>query len=204
MLSFLEGTVESKNFNPNRCIINVNGFGLSVFISTRTFAQIQVGHSARVFTSLIYSQEAIKLFGFLAQWELALFELLSSVKGIGPKSALSLVDGLNPQQIAQAVLEESSDILSQTPGVGKKTAERIIFELKNKLVDLETIAKQSLNISGETLEMGNFVEVSNIMLSLGYSSQEIEKSIKANLQFANNLSSDELLKLCLSYLSTGA
>jgi len=204
MLSFLQGKIESKSFNPSRCVINVNGFGLLVLLSTRGLSQVEVGKEAKIFTSLNFSQESLKLFGFFTDWELELFELLGTVKGIGPRSALALIDGISPQQIVQAILEESHDILAQAQGIGKKTAERIVFELKPKLPELERIAMQSINPGDTQVEIGKFGEVANILQSLGYSQAEIEKSIKANASVSQDASIDSFLKSCLSWLSVRA
>lgn len=204
MLAFLAGIVDAKPYNPNRCVLNVNGIGFSLFVSQRTWNEINVGSEAKLFTSLNISQEAVKIFGFLAEWEQNLFEILGSVKGIGPRSALALVDGLSIRQLVQAVSEGSESSLTQVQGIGKKTAERIVFELKTKLTELERL---SFNSQGEGFqnisnsEIGKFAETENILRSLGYSQIEIEKAIQANSAQVSNDNSEALLKDCLTWLS---
>jgi Holliday junction DNA helicase RuvA len=205
MLAFLSGPVEAKPHNPNRCVLNVGGIGFSLFVSQRAWNDSVVGSSIKLFTSLNVSQDSVKIFGFAASWELDLFEVVSSVKGIGPRSALALVDGLSVRQLTQAIAEGSESSLTQVQGIGKKTAERIIFELKTKLTELERISFHSQgegSQEGQTSALGKFVETENILRSLGYSQIEIEKAIQANSASVNEDNSEALLKACLTWLST--
>lgn len=153
MLAFLDGNIESKLINPNRCIIEANGFGFLVYISQAAWLAIQVGQRAKLYTSLNISPEIIKIYGFTNAWEHSLYELINSVKGIGAKSALALLDALNPDQIMQAIAQGSPDILCEAQGIGKKTAERIIFELKSKIGQLQIISGSG---SGLNLQINKY------------------------------------------------
>ncbi|MDJ0625543.1 MAG: Holliday junction branch migration protein RuvA [Candidatus Caenarcaniphilales bacterium] len=204
MLAFLSGTIEAKHFNPNSCEINVNGLGFEVSVSHRTWTSLEIDKDAKLFTSLNISQDNVKIFGFSENWEKRLFDILSSVKGIGSKSALAIVDVINPQQIIQAIREDSGDVLSNAQGIGKKSAERIIFELKPKLDKLESLCNQHLTVDIDSSKINQFSEVADILQSLGYNQSEIDKSIKANAQEADsntNSNTQEMLKNCITWLN---
>ncbi|MFN5538766.1 MAG: Holliday junction branch migration protein RuvA [Candidatus Melainabacteria bacterium] len=203
MLSFLSGIIETKSINPNRCVVNVGGIGFMVFVSHFSWTSIETGSQSKLHTALHISQEMVKIYGFTHVWELNFFELLSSVKGIGPRSAMALIDGLSPKQIVQAIAEGSEDTLAKAQGIGKKTAERIIFELKPKLIELENLIPRSASGLGlENEDLGKFAEARNILSSLGYSQTETEKAIQANSHLgASNGNMEEMLKACLTWLS---
>lgn len=201
MLAFLSGIVEEKLFNPNRCVINVRGLGFLIYVSQRSWNALRIDSEAKLFTSLNLSMDSAKIYGFKSQWEQSFFDLLSSIKGIGARSALSLIDGLSAQQITQAVATGSDSILVQAPGIGKKIAERIIFELKPRLGELEAYTNASGGSGDNSLPTGKFSETENILRSLGYANSEIEKALKANAQYADGDNVDSLLKACLSWLN---
>ncbi len=200
MLAFLIGFIDSKIFNPNSAFINVQGFGFLIYLSYNAWTKAEIGQEYKIYTVLNVSQENIKIYGFLEDWEKQLFELISSVKGIGAKSALALIDSINPSQITKAIIEENPTTLSAAPGIGKKTAERVIFELKPKVLELEIISQKSLRLNaGDILDIGQFAEISSILNSLGYSQINIDKALKANNE--DNINTDDLLKKCLTWLS---
>ncbi len=200
MLAFLIGSIDSKIFNPNSVSINVQGFGFLIYLSYNAWTKAEVGKEYKFYTVVNISQESMKIYGFLEDWEKQLFELISSVKGIGAKSALALIDSISPSQITQAIIEENPQTLSAAPGIGKKTAERLIFELKPKVLELEIISQKSLRLNvGNILDIGQFAEINGILNSLGYSQSDIDKALKANHE--DNISTDDLLKKCLTWLS---
>lgn len=202
MLSFLAGTIEAKSFNPNVCVINVNGMGFEVFVSHRSWTSLDTAKEAKLFTSLSISQDNARIFGFIENWEKELFEILGSVKGIGAKSALAIVDAISLQQIIQAIREENGDVLANAQGIGKKTAERIVFELKPKINKLESLCSSYLTMDIDTSNISQFSEVADILGSLGYSQAEIDKSIKANAQNSDTQNIQEMLKSCLTWLNS--
>ncbi|MDX1920138.1 MAG: Holliday junction branch migration protein RuvA [Candidatus Caenarcaniphilales bacterium] len=201
MLSHLNGIVDSKNFNPNFCVVDVNGIGFTVFVSHKAWQDLKVNEAAKLYTSLSISQENVKIYGFAQQWELKLFEMLNSVKGIGAKSALAILDSVGPQRILEAVQKESAEILASAPGVGKKTAERIIFELKPKVRELQMICGNTSDDASGGSDLSGFSEVMSILESLGYNQFEIDKALKANKKDAESNTQD-MLKACLTWLNS--
>lgn len=201
MLSHLNGLVDSKNFNPNFCVLDVNGIGFTVFVSQRSWQTLNPKETAKLYTSLSISQDNVKIYGFSEQWELKLFEMLNSVKGIGAKSSLALLDSLGPQRILEAIKKESAELLATAPGVGKKTAERIIFELKPKFQELQLVCGSTAFGDSENADLSAFSEVASILQSLGYNQFEIDKSLKANKDLIESNTQD-MLKACLTWLNS--
>ena len=187
MLAFLSGIIRQKLSNPYRCVLEVNGLGFNLFISQNSWQQLIIGQNQLLFTSLQIAPEQVKVYGFTDECEQKLYELISSVKGIGAKSSLALLDTLKPQEIVQAIATGNSTILTQTPGVGKKTAERLIFELKSKLNALQTVSSNG--------QINQYLETSQILHSLGYETRYIEEAIQSSLDSPN------LLQACLQWIT---
>lgn len=132
MITHLSGTVVEAN--PSQIIIDVQGIGYEVLIPTSSFSNFpSPGQTAKIFTHLVIREDAHILFGFATVEERELFRMVNTVTGIGPKIALNLLGGLSPSEFAIAVAEGDTKRLSQISGLGKKTAERIVVELKDKV-----------------------------------------------------------------------
>lgn len=165
MIGFLHGKV--FNIKDNTFIINVSGVGYKVLAPLPLIVSVLEGQEISLYIHTHVREDQITLFGFKDQVDLFLFEKLTSVSGIGPKSALSMLSVHSPSSIANAVERGDAEALSSTPGVGKRTAEKIIIELKGKLSHLLG-AK----------ETDNTHEVRLALETLGYSSKEIHNAIK--------------------------
>ncbi|MDX1918777.1 MAG: Holliday junction branch migration protein RuvA [Candidatus Caenarcaniphilales bacterium] len=199
MLAFLIGEVSSKLISPWRCLLDVNGIGFEVFLSQRSWQKLNQAENARLFTFLSLNPENPRIFGFCEEWEQTLFQTLEGVKGIGPKTALALLDGLSPDQFIHALQNDNPSLLTQVPGIGAKTAERLIFELKPKLRELNLkLAAQTSSHNGSNIQ---YQEVSDILLSLGYTLPEIDQALKANQETLQSDSPEEGLRACLSWLT---
>ncbi len=135
MISFLMGIIEEKN--ENSVIINVNGVGFNVIVSTNTLSSLPLeGETAKIFTYMAVREDDISLYGFSSLEEREIFNKLTTVSGIGPKMAIGILSGLNLSDLVVAIIKEDSKLLSQIKGLGKKTAERLCLELKDKLSPL--------------------------------------------------------------------
>lgn len=135
MISFLMGIIEEKN--ENSVIINVNGVGFNVIVSTNTLPSLPLeGETAKIFTYMAVREDDISLYGFSSLEEREIFNKLTTVSGIGPKMAIGILSGLNLSDLVVAIIKEDSKLLSQIKGLGKKTAERLCLELKDKLSPL--------------------------------------------------------------------
>ena len=131
MIGFLRGAVEFKA--NNYILINVNGVGYKVFMPVESIKNLEMNSSVKIFTYTRVSQDDISLFGFLTNEELMTFELLISVGGIGAKSAVNILSNIEPTEFALAVITDDVITLKKLPGIGLKTAQRIILELKDKI-----------------------------------------------------------------------
>ena len=192
MIYFLIGEVEllEKNF----VVINNNNVGYQIKISDATHKKIldlisnDRKKKIKFYTFMTIKDEIIFLYGFLSREELEIFNQLLSVSGIGPKAAMNILANITHENILSAIANENINLLSSVPGIGKKTAQRLILELKDK------INKLDLNISADNK---NFLEAQEALFSLGYSQSDI---IKITTQIKNqnqNLSTEEIIKQAL-------
>jgi len=145
MISFLVGVIEEKR--ENLLLLDVNGVGFELAVSSNTLSSLPMqGASVKVLTYMAVREDDISLYGFSSQEEKDLFNKLITVSGIGPKLAISILSGLSLSDLILAIINEDSKLLSKIKGLGKKTAERLCLELKDKL-----------SVIGSTSEQGSFV-----------------------------------------------
>lgn len=187
MISYLTGTVAALQALPNNrwlLILEVNHIGYELQILPRSLSTFTLGASAQVFTHLHWRDDQQSFFGFLSPAERDLFRQLIAVSGIGPQLALALLDTLGIQDLVQAIVSSNIRMLSRTPGVGAKTAERISLELRSKLAEwrhqsgLMTSAPDAAPIPAiqEDVEM--------TLMALGYSAQEIMEALRTVGQYS--------------------
>jgi len=132
MFAYIKGTLEYKC--SDYLIVEANGIGYKIFTSISTIETAgRVGEQVKIYTYLHVREDIINLYGFLTQEELGMFELLISVSGIGPKAAISVLSSISPSKFGLAVITDDIKTLTKAPGIGNKTAQRIILELKDKI-----------------------------------------------------------------------
>ena len=188
MIGFLNGNIIS--IKPTKVLLDVNGVGYLVNISINTFENIsdKKDISLHIYTSV--KEDSITLFGFYSETEKEMFELLVSVNGIGPKLALSVLSGIQVEYLKTAI--EAGDIsrIVAIPGVGRKTAERVILELKSKVDKIsETEAKGvSYSIKSEAV---------SALTTLGYNYKQAETTVRNILSSSKDISLEELIKKAL-------
>lgn len=134
MISFVQGKFEEKS--PARVVVNVNGVGYELHISLYTYEQIANSESGKLFTYQHITENSQLLFGFAGQDEKSIFLLLISVSGVGAATARMMLSGLKPMEVSAAIMQNNTRLLESVKGIGKKTAERIILELKDKVIKL--------------------------------------------------------------------
>ena len=196
MYSYIKGTVEEIYLD--RIVLENNGIGYEINVSSFTAQSVQKGKDAKIFTKLIVREDDMSLCGFGAKEELNMFELLNSVSKIGPKVGLGILSCATPPQLSAYILSEDIAKLSKCPGVGKKTAERIILELKDK-VDKESAEFEAtlFNQAPTGLELDEAVEA---LLALGYSNVEAKEAVQKFKK--DGLKTEDLIKKALTYLMT--
>jgi Holliday junction DNA helicase RuvA len=197
MISLVTGVVRSIALD--KAIVEVGGVGLSLSITQKTSAQLNVGVAAQFFTTLVVREDSLTLFGFLEDAERGLFELVQTVSGIGPKVALSIVSALTPSQLAIAVAQEDISSIEKVPGIGRKGAQRLILELKGKLSDFGSAAKVSHH-QPQWRE-----QLTSALISLGFSAKDSDSAISQVVSRlaedgidAQNLDLSDLLKRALN------
>ena len=196
MFAYIQGNLDTKT--NTFVIIDVQGIGYRIFMSSRAIESLgEIGDTVKVYTHYYVREDNISLYGFNSQEELRMFELLISVSGIGAKSAIAMLSQISSYDFALAVISNDVSKLVKVPGIGKKTAARIILELKDKLKTEETIEKdEQLNVVIED-DNKNSEAVAALQV-LGYSKKEIEKVFEKIDK--KDLAIEEIIKQALKYL----
>ncbi len=195
MIYYLKGTIEIKK--EGYIIIDVNGIGYKVFMSDTAMQNLEVNQTAKIYTYMRVSEDEVNLYGFLTSEELAMFELLISVGGIGSKSALKILSNISPSKFALAVISDDVGSLKKLPGIGAKTAQRIILELKDKMKTEEAIEEA---VEENTIVIEGIVkDAADALQVLGYARKDIEQSL-AKID-TKDLSVEDIIKLGLKSLS---
>ena len=199
MIAYLNGILELK-FN-GYIIIDVMGVGYKVFMSETSINKLgEIGDKVRVYTHYHVREDEISLYGFLNIEELNMFELLISVSGVGAKSALNTLASIEPSTFALAVVSNDTSKLVKIPGIGAKTAARIVLELKDKLKNQDIVKNKVDKIESNIENKENIEEAITALQVLGYNRKEIEKTFEKIED--TNISLEELIKKGLKYLST--
>ena len=173
MISRLTGKLVEKT--PPQIVIDVNGVGYEADVSMQTFYNLPpLGETVQVFTQLVVREDAHLLFGFVTAEERKTFRQLIKVSGIGAKTALGILSAMTADELAQAVAEEDVKRLSSAPGIGKKTAERMVLELRGKLIT-HTVTDGLFVAPSENDETNDIVST---LLALGYSEREAKAAVK--------------------------
>ena len=204
MIAYLSGKLLEKE--ANLVIVDVGGVGYDVMIPLSTFYDLgEIGEdvSLRIFTYV--REDTLQLFGFKTIRERELFLLLISVSGIGPKSAITALSGMSADEIIGAIRQNNLARLNSIPGVGKKTAERLVIELRDKIAKLSAISSEEMksegipNISGDSI----YDDAISALVNLGYHSNAAEKALKQAMQEGTEMSVQKLLRRSLQLLAKG-
>ena len=191
MIGYLSGKIISSK--PTRITLDVNGVGYVVNISINTFEKINDKSSASLFIYTSVKEDSISLFGFYTESEKEMFELLISVNGVGPKSALSILSGIQVDDLRQAINSGDISRIVLIPGIGRKTAERLVLELKTKV--------EGLSVSGATEAASIKNEAIAALTTLGYNLKAAEKAVRETLNSEPKASLEETIKKALGKLS---
>jgi Holliday junction DNA helicase RuvA len=193
VIASLQGRLESVG--ADGAVINVGGVGFQVYMPTSDLSNLGApGHEIKVFTHLHVREDNLSLFGFAGPESLWLFETLLGVTGLGPKLALAMLSALSPEQITTAIATGNADMLDMVPGIGKKVANRIILELKEKIGAgrVATVETQAARENTDVLAA---------LTSLGYSAAEAVKAV-ATLPADASLKLEEKVRLALRYFGS--
>lgn len=197
MYLYIKGSLEVKT--KGYIVVECNGIGYKIFMSDKSLNEVgNIGDKVKVYTHYHVREDEISLYGFKTDEELRMFELLLSVSGIGARSAITMLSNIEPSEFAFAVISDDVDRMTKIPGIGKKTAQRLILELKDKLKS-EEIERNKEEIEKEIKEVEGLNEAISALQVLGYSRREIDLAFeKADL---SGLSTEDIIKKGLVLLS---
>ena len=205
MIAYVKGELAQKQIGY--VVIDVGGLGYKIFMSEPSIDEIgNIGDTVKVHTYYRVSEDDISLFGFNTQEELRMFELLISVSGIGAKTAIAMLACIEPSQFAIAVISDDIDTLKKIPGVGPKSAQRIVLELKDKMKKEQQIAEltnasleQKSKVKKIIVADSKVQEATDALQVLGYTKKDVEKALE-QLELAD-LSVEDIIKKALRELS---
>ncbi len=196
MIGFLRGKILNKK--PTSVLLDVNGVGYIVNVSLSTFDKLPAeGETAELFAHLSVREDAMNLYGFFTGEEKAIFELLIGISGIGPKLALGILSGIQSRELVEAIQANDVPRIVSIPGIGKKTAERLIIELKDKIgsvtgVETTGVPAEAYAVKGDAIAA---------LMSLGYNSKKAELAVSHILSKSPGLQLEEIIKLALAGLN---
>lgn len=167
MIAKIKGKIEY--LGENFAVVDVSGIGYKIFLTPYVIGKISGKEEGEFFVHTYVREDTLALYGFLNQDELEMFELLISITGIGPKAGLGILSIATPKTIKTAILNEDSSILTKVSGIGKKTAERVILELQNKIADISEGEKGEAVVDSDSIEA---------LVTMGYSLTEAREAMK--------------------------
>ncbi len=199
MISFIKGKVVTTY--KDCVIVENNGIGYKIHVSNFTMMKVKNKEEVQIFTHTQVRQDDISLFGFLTMEELNMFEMLITVSGVGSKVALAILQQLTPTEIVLAIVGSDYATLTKTKGLGKKTAERLALELRDKMkeisfADVESTSGDIPTISNDTLSITDSIDA---LVVLGYSRSDATKTVSS--VYADGMSTEDTIKASLKVLA---
>lgn len=194
MFEYIKGLL--TELTPANAIIEANGIGYFINITVNTYSKLNKGQECKLLLHEIIREDLHAVYGFENENEREMFRKLITVNGVGANTARLILSSLNVSNLIQAISQENTDILKAVKGIGNKTAQRIIIELKDKISDTDTNILEISNNLNNTLHK----DALNALTMLGFSKLNIEKVLIKLLKDNKNISLEELIKLALNYL----
>ena len=201
MYSYIKG--ELVEIQPESIVVEAGQIGYEIRMPANMVGRLGgIGQSVKVYTYLHVKEDLMERYGFLSRDDLQVFRLLLGVNGIGPKGALAILTALTPDDLRIAVLGEDAKAIAKAPGIGSKTAQRVILELKDRLSLVPVAGNASPAAQAISQDSSSAVKAEAVqaLVALGYSSSEAWKSV-GKIELAPEMTVEELLKLCLKQMS---
>ena len=192
MITQIKGRLIEKS--PTELVVDCNGIGYSVNISLNTYSQIGNDENIKLYTYLLIKEDSHSLYGFFKKSERSLFKLLISVSGVGASTARMMLSSLSPSEIISAIMSENVQVVQSIKGIGLKTAQRIILELKDKVLSLEEVGDESLTLNKQSEEASSALEV------LGYSRKQTSKLLSKIISENPGINVESIIKKALNKL----
>lgn len=198
MYAYIKGSLEEKT--KDGIVIEANGIGYKIFVSEQTLSKLgELGEIVKVYTYYHVREDNISLYGFLSNEELKTFELLLQVSGIGAKTAIVALSNITPSQFAIAIISNDIKTLTKIPGIGTKSAQRIVLELKDKLKTQDAITIAEEQVEEKQINNESTEEAVQALQILGYTKTDITKTFdKINVK---ELSTEDIIKQALKHLA---
>lgn len=201
MIQYIRG--ELAIIDADRVIVDVGGVGYGIFMPSQSISQLPpIGSEVRIYTYLNVKEDAMQLFGFLTRDDLQVFKLLIGVNGIGPKGGQAVLSVLSPDDLRFAVLSNDVKAICKAPGIGKKTAEKVILELKDKLKLEDALDHATEEFSDLTAGTGQSVvqsEAIQALVALGYSNTDALKAVRT-IEITEAMDVEDVLKQALKQM----
>lgn len=199
MISYIKGEV-TEMFDDT-IVVEANNIGYNIKVPSSFMARIIVGHEYKIYTYLNVREDAMILFGFSSRDELNTFKLLISVNGVGPKAGLGILSSLSADELRLAILADDKKTISKCPGIGPKTASKLILELKDKL-KLNDIIENSfeVDVDNTSSDLGARNEAIEALVALGYSNSDALKAVRM-VEISSDMDSSAILKMALKKLT---
>ncbi len=198
MYAYFKGKIAAKE--PDVVVIDVGGIGYNIRISAGTAALLPaVGEEAKLYTYTAVREDAIWLYGFLTKDDLDIFKLLIGVNGIGPKGGQGILSVMSPDELRFAILSGDAKRIAKAPGIGAKTAQRIILDMRDKVSLEDTLHVDMQESVGDTSAPESIREAIEALAALGYGNAEAAHAVKS-VEGAEEMAVEEILKAALKYL----
>ncbi|WP_346915748.1 Holliday junction branch migration protein RuvA [Clostridium sp.] len=195
MYEYIKGIF--KSIEKEYIVIECGNIGYKIFTSGSTISNIPtIDQQVKIYTHQIVREDFIGLYGFLTREEISMFNLLISINGVGPKAALSLMSIANVSTLKYAIITDDDKLITKAPGIGKKTAQRIILELKDK-INIEDAIPKGATINHIDIDNEKLSEAVGALIALGYSDKEAEKAVE---KADRSKSVEDIIKECLKIL----
>ena len=202
MIAYLKGTLEE--IENDYIVVDVNNIGYQIKVSLRVIEGLPgIGSSIKIHTYTYVREDVIALYGFLTKDDLQMFLLLLGVNGVGPKGALGILSVFSAQELRLAIISQDSKTIAKAPGIGAKTAQRMLIDLKDKVSVEETFEKMGMEAAGtvsvKAENSGARSDAIEALTALGYSASESMKAVNA-VEITEDMSSDAILKMALRHM----
>lgn len=198
MYAYITGKV--ADISENAIVLECNGIGYNIFVPMSVIGRLPgIGAEVKIYTYTNVKEDALQLFGFLTKDDLGIFRLLITVNGVGPKGALSILSTLSADDLRFAIMASDAKTIAKSPGIGAKSAERIILDLKNK-VDIRMPDTEGITLpQAASAQTGAQSEAVEALVALGYSPADALKAIKG-IEITDDMDSGAILKLALKVI----
>ena len=199
MFYHIEGTV--SDILPNLAVVDCGGVGYAINTTANSLSQISLGKTAKFYTFDYIKEDCFDLYGFTTKQEKHSFELMISISGVGPKAAISILSCTTPEMFAMAVMSDDVKVLTAAPGIGKKIAQRVILELKDKISKETDLSTVTFTPAAAAVPAGSSDELTNAIKGLsvlGYGSDEINQALRG--QDLTDKSAEDIIKLVLKQM----